>query len=40
MKENASQLQEELAARVFDPDRIGRMATTAGVDMRAYLGHF
>jgi hypothetical protein len=40
MKENARELQQELAARVFEPDRMCRMAARAGVDMRGYLSHF
>jgi hypothetical protein len=40
MKENATDLQQELAGRVFEPDRLCRMAASAGIDMRAYLLHF
>jgi hypothetical protein len=40
MKENARELQEELAARVFDPDRMCRMAAISGIDMREYIRHF
>jgi hypothetical protein len=40
MKENARELQEELAERVFEPDRMCRMAAMAGVDMREYIRCF
>jgi hypothetical protein len=37
MKENALPLKEELMAYLYDPDRLGRMAATLGLDMRTYL---
>jgi hypothetical protein len=40
MRDNALALKEELATRVYDPDRLTQLAAKSGLDLRTYIQAF